>query len=299
MPEAANILPSRVTVAASAASNWNPEYALPLNGIGGVPYSDSVCMTNGAGSSPTHCQPFLKDTLREASYIVTEPQHLNFQQQQQQHQHSIETNIRLTTNSIGQKAIDFPVVQSNTEHESDKRLTVIQRALDFIDHICANRHVEELWSVLLLHRKLSDVRDYLLSETNETSTAAATTTSFKKGITDTSKLIDEIDQRINALSATIDSSTAVNPKTNHDSMGFDLFNRIRDWFLLGRRSNAKDPPKSQSEDSGQNRKRRLDKPLAPYAHDDDNTIYDNLLFQLSAGEQRRRYTAFDQVSPGG
>lgn len=248
VPEAANILPSRVTVAASAASNWNPEYALPLNGIGGGSYLDSVFMTNGAGPSPTSCQPFLKDTLREeASYIVTEPQHFHLEQ------HSIETNVRVTTNSIGQNIFDFPAVQNSKEHESDKRLTVIQRALDFIEHICVNRHVEELWSVLLLQRKLSDVREYLLSETNETSTA---TTPHRKGTSDTSKLIDEIDQRINALSATIDSSTAVNPKTNHDSMGFDLFNRIRHWFLLGGRNNAKDPPKSQGEDCEQNRKRR-------------------------------------------
>lgn len=262
MPEAANILPSRVTVAASAASNWNPEYALPLNGIGGVPYSDSVYMTNGAGPSPTHCQPFLKDTLKESSYIVTEQQHFHFQQQQQQQQHSIETNIKITTNSIEQKVLDFPAVQNSKQHESDKRLTVIQRALDFIEHICVNRHVEELWSVLLLQRKLSDVREYLLSETNETSAAAAsavattTPTPFKKGTSDTSKLIDEIDQRIKALSATIDSSTAANPKTNHDSMGFDLFNRIRHWFVLGGRSNAKDPPKSLGEDSEQGRKRK-------------------------------------------
>lgn len=247
VPEASNILPSRVTVAASAASNWNPEYALPLNGIAGLPYSDSVYMTNGAGPSTTHCQPVLQDTIRN-TYCAAAPleQQPNFQQRQTDN-----NNIKVT-NSIGQNKIDFGFV---AEHESDKRLTVIQRALDFIENICVNRHVEELWSVLLLQRKLSDVREYLLSESQESSSSTiprGTATASSN----TNKLIDEIDQRINALSLSIDSTT-LNQNTNHDSMGFDLFNRIRHWFLQGGRSNAKDPPKSQGDDSKDRRKRRL------------------------------------------
>lgn len=246
MPEAANILPSRVTVAASPASNWNQEYALPLNGNAGPPYSDTVFMTNGAGPSTILCQPLHKDTLRD---IIAQHR----EQQQQQKQQTGDNNIRVT-NCIGSTKFEYSVI--TTEHESDKRLSVIQRALDFIEHICVNRHVEELWSVLLLQRKLSDVREYLLSESQETSSSTIRRGTAAASSSNTNKLIEEIDQRINALSSSIDSTTP-NQNTNHDSMGFDLFNRIRHWFLLGGRSNAKDPPKSQGDDSEQSRKRRL------------------------------------------
>ncbi|KAH8300868.1 hypothetical protein KR044_000694, partial [Drosophila immigrans] len=128
---------------------------------------------------------------------------------------------------------------------ADRRLEVVQRALDFIiETIEDQRQVDNLWGVLLLQRKLSDVRDYLLSEQIDKLSIA--------------KLIHEIDQRIQQLSSKFDSVTTTTPTTtctthnssNHDPMGFDLFNKIRQWFQLGGRSQQQSKDQQSNHTAG-------------------------------------------------
>ncbi|KAH8386409.1 hypothetical protein KR093_000341, partial [Drosophila rubida] len=123
----------------------------------------------------------------------------------------------------------------------DRRLDVIQRALDFIIKTIENQHqVDNLWGVVLLQRKLTDVRNYLLSEEID---------QISKTSADAAKLIKEVDQRVQELSSKFESvsnspvsATSCTFNSNNDPMGFDLFNKIRQWFQLGGRSQQ---PKDQ------------------------------------------------------
>ncbi|KAM8718495.1 hypothetical protein ACLKA7_001665 [Drosophila subpalustris] len=120
-----------------------------------------------------------------------------------------------------------------------RRLAVVQRALDLIYEICENLQPDRLLDILLLQRKLNDVRNYLLSESQET------TPEF-----DTALLLNELDQRLSAVTSKIDKAIS-----NHDSMGFDLFSKIRHWFQPAGRSNAKDSPNPAVNEVESNRKR--------------------------------------------
>ncbi|EDV99675.1 sentrin-specific protease 2 isoform X2 [Drosophila grimshawi] len=132
---------------------------------------------------------------------------------------------------IATTAEEVPAEQAASVDPLDKRLAVIQRTVDFIDEIFRNRQKDNLWSALVLQRKLVEVRNYFQSEKQLNTSETAHS--------DSTALLKSIDQRLAGLVPNIDSVNRF-IDVNHDPMGFDLFNKLRHWFLGGQ-SNAKDP----------------------------------------------------------
>ncbi|XP_062138795.1 uncharacterized protein LOC133847641 [Drosophila sulfurigaster albostrigata] len=233
---AVNILPCRVTVAATGA-NWNPQQQ-----------QHSVILVNGTKDGLTfNCDGdtvlnyVTKDNCPYPIYPTTTTDNKNFQQflkyntnQKGFSSSQLKTEFDQQCSSSNNNAIHLTTAATRTGpstiETTDRRLEVVQRALDFIlDTIEDHRQVDNHWAILLLLRKLSDVRDYLLSEEIDEFSIAA-------------QLKHEFDQRIQELSTKIDSVTTETLTSNHDPMGFDLFNKIRQWLQLGGRSQQ---PKDQ------------------------------------------------------
>lgn len=223
MQFAANILPSGITVAATGL-NWHPEHALSMNGIGLPHNCDSIHVTNGVGTSFSY------------SSISTQLQQLptnDISSQQRKDYDYTQYSVSFPVPEVEQR-------QTSTESLPDRRLGVLQRALDLIYEICENPQSDTLLDILLLQRKLNDVRNYFLSESQEISPSL-----------NTALLLNELDQRLIAVSSKIDNAIS-----KHDSMGFDLLSKIRHWFLPAGRNNARDSPNPAVDESESSRKRR-------------------------------------------
>jgi len=217
-----NILPSQATVAATGGAHYHPD--LSLNGIG-----DSVYVTNGDGLIPIE-QQFPEDTIERRDRLdffdlSSWPQQRDYDYSRQQ----------LPRTQVEQ------CQRINLEPLPDSRLATVQRALDFIYELCDSLQQDELWGILLLQRKLNDVRQYLLSENSENNYPAP----------DTALILKELDQRLSALSSKIENAIS-----NNDPMGFDLFSRIRHWFTSASKSNDKDPPPNITVDETQPSRKR-------------------------------------------
>ncbi|XP_030379709.1 uncharacterized protein LOC115627955 [Scaptodrosophila lebanonensis] len=114
----------------------------------------------------------------------------------------------------------------NNPNTSDSRLATLQRTAEFLNEFCENQlcncDLETFWKILLLRRKLFDVRDYLLSETLDA---------------DTRDWLQYFDDRLAPVSARIDQ---INRDNTKDPMGFDLLTKIRHLFALGSWNSGKD-----------------------------------------------------------
>ncbi|XP_034489618.1 sentrin-specific protease [Drosophila innubila] len=205
-----------------------------VNGIG-LPHScdSAVHVTNGVGpfssisTQHTQQQQLLIDNIN------------NCNRQQVDYDYTQQYSVTFPITELEQREtlnLDF---NTPTQSLPDRRLETIQRALDLIYEIFENLQPDRLLDILLLQRKLNDVRDYLLAESQEISPAF-----------NTALLLNELDQILTAVSSKIDSAIS-----NHDSMGFDLLSKIRHWFLPAGRNNAKDSSNPSVDEIESNRKR--------------------------------------------